>query len=156
MNDYFQVGLEPKRVSFRQIWQYQVKGGDIVLRAAFVSKQNLPLQGLYFLSKDLFDKDFSEFASPDAKDLDELRNFLEHRFVTLTDFGMERPSNNLHKRVGLAEFQKKSMKLLKLSRAALVYLSLAMNHEEKTHKSRKTDKYNEISVPIISTPIYRN
>ena len=35
VNDYFQVGLEPKRVSFRQIWQRQIKGGETVLYDAF-------------------------------------------------------------------------------------------------------------------------
>lgn len=156
LNDYFKVGLKPKQVSFRQIWQQKVKGGDTILREAFVGKQNLPLQGLYFLSKDFFDSTLSELASPEAKDLDKLRNFLEHRFVTLTELGIGGQSNDLHKRVDLVEFQKKTMRLLKLSRAALIYLSLAMHCEEQLRKGEETDRDSKITVPILSAPLSRN
>ncbi len=156
LNDYFQAGLEPKRVSFRQIWQTQIKGGKIVLRDAFAGSENLPLRGLYFLSKDFFDKEFSEFASPDAKDLDQLRNFLEHRFVTLTGLGMGGESSELHKRFDLAEFQQKAMRLLKLSRAALIYLSLAMHREEQLRKEKLGEDDDRITMPIAAVPIVRD
>lgn len=156
VNDYFQVGLRPKDVSFRKIWERQIKGGDIVLRDAFVGSENLPLRGLYFLSKDFFDKEFSEFASPEAKDLDQLRNFLEHRFVTLTDLGLGGESSDLHRRVDLVEFQQRAMRLLKLSRAALIYLSLAMHREEQLRKEKSGGDDERITMPVVAVPIIRD
>lgn len=155
VNDYFQIGLTAQQVSFRKIWQRKINNRDFVLRKAFVGSQNLPLRGLYFLSKDFFDKKFSELASQDAKDLVQLRNFLEHRFTTLTHLGMDEESSDSHKRVDLIEFQQKAMKLLKLSRAALIYLSLAMHREEQFRKEKSDGDDERFTMPVVAVPLAR-
>ena len=73
LNDYFQIGLEPGKVSFRGIWFEKPRGEVSEVRPVFRGHRNWPLRGLYFLSKDLFDKDFKEVAEPDAADLAKLR-----------------------------------------------------------------------------------
>ena len=83
LNDYFQIGLPPDKVKFRKVWSEKSSGGADQVRPTFAGRRNWPLRGLYFLSKDLFDKDFKEVSEPDAVDLEGLRNQTEHRFLSL-------------------------------------------------------------------------
>jgi hypothetical protein len=152
LNDYFQVGLRAKQVSFRQIWEAQVKGGQTELRTAFVGNKNLPLRGMYFLAKDFFDDDFVEFASPDAKGLADLRNFAEHRFLTLTEFGSAKTDDEQHRYIPRADFERKTLRLMKMARASLMYLSMAMYREEQIRKEAADGEEAKISMPIISVP----
>ena len=66
LNDYFEVGLEPRDVSFRRVWSEQGRNREFEIRPEFQDRPNWPLRGLYFLSKDLFDQDFKEVSEPDA------------------------------------------------------------------------------------------
>ncbi len=156
LNDYFKVGLAEKKVSFREIWEKQAKGGAFELRPAFVGSKNLPLRGLYFLAKDFFDENFIEVASPEAKDIAEIRNFAEHRFLTLTEFGAPQAANQSHRRIPRSEFERKTLHLIKMARAALIYLSLAMKREEEIRAEEDKDKPNKISLPIFSMPLERD
>ena len=152
LNDYFQVGLEAKQVSFRRIWESQVKGGGIELRSPFVGSENLPLRGMYFLAKDFFDDDFTEFAFPDAKGLADLRNFAEHRFLTLTNFGKAAIDDEQHRHVPREDFAQKTMRVIKMARASLIYLSMAMYREEQIRAKAAEGEGPKISMPIISVP----
>ena len=69
LNDYFQIGLAPGEVNFRKVWSEKSSGGTSQVRSTFAGRRNWPLRGLYFLSKDLFDKDFDEISEPDAANL---------------------------------------------------------------------------------------
>lgn len=140
LNDYFRVGLTERQVSFRKVWEKQVRGGAIELRSAFIGSENLPLRGMYFLAKDLFDNDFVEFASPDAQNLDGLRNFAEHRFLTLTEFGGPRLDDKLQRHIARDDFIRKTTRLLKMARASLIYLSMAMYREEQIRKKADNEE----------------
>lgn len=83
LNDYFGIGLDPKRVNFRKIWLEPSRGEILPM---FRGRPNWPLRGLYFLSKDLFDEDLVEVAEPDARQLAQLRHQVEHRFLRLSTF----------------------------------------------------------------------
>lgn len=156
LNDYFKVGLAEKKVSFRELWEKQAKGGAFELRPAFVGSKNLPLRGLYFLAKDFFDENFVEVASPEAKDLAEIRNFAEHRFLTLTEFGAPQAANQSHRWIPRPEFERKTLHLIRMARAALIYLSLAMKREEEIRAEEDKDKPKKISLPIFSMPLERD
>ena len=129
LNDYFQVGLPPGDVNFHRVWSGKSGRGAYLLRSTFKGRRNWPLRGLYFLSKDLFDKDFEEVSEPDAADLAGLRNRAEHRFLSLqrSEKGV---STDTHRLILIADFQVKTLRLLKMAREALIYLSLAMHREE--------------------------
>ena len=128
LNDYFQVGLEARHVTFRRVWSEKSKGGSQV-RPAFAGRDNWLLRGLYFLSKDLFDEDFEEVAEPDAAELAVLRNRAEHRFLSL-HVGEVGVSNDTNRMITMGDFQAKTLRVLKMAREALIYLSLAMHREE--------------------------
>ena len=128
LNDYFEIGLAPGSVNFRKVWS-QKSSGKIQIRPAFRDRRNWPLLGLYFLSKDLFDEDFKEVSEPDAADLAGLRNQTEHRFLSL-QHSEDGASNDTHRLISIADFQAKTLRLLKMVREAMIYLSLAMHREE--------------------------
>ena len=154
LNDYFSVGMKPSTVSFRHVWEQSVKGSSRTkLRPAFEGSQNWPLRGLYYLSKDLFDPEFSEFSSPDAKDLAALRNSAEHRFLTLQHYDAGAIATDTHAYITTDNFYTKTLRIMKMARAALIYLSLAMFREE-TIRAEDRDR-GAIMPTIPSRPVLR-
>ena len=151
LNDYFQVGLKAREVNFRRIWVEKPKGSDVNLRPVFENRPNWPLRGLYFLSKDLFDPDLGEVAEPDADDLDRLRNQIEHRFLSLQLYP-EMVSTETHQWMTIDELQGRSLRILKMAREALVYLSLAMHREEALRQQNRDDD-GRLVLPLESRPI---
>lgn len=151
LNDYFQIGLEPRKVNFRSIWFKKPHGKISELHPVFRACRNWPLCGLYFLSKDLFVEDFKEVAEPDAADIAKLRQQLEHRFLSLQHFTSGQ-STDTHKFISISEFEHKALRLLKMAREALIYLSLAMHREEQL-RNRAANGDNTLGVPLTSQPI---
>ena len=133
LNDYFEIGLNPRDVSFRRVWSEQQSNKIFKIRSVFKDRPNWPLRGLYFLSKDLFDQTFKEVSEPDAQDLARLRQQLEHRFLSLQHFVIEE-SSETHQFISIGEFENKALRLLKMAREALIYISLAMHCEETLRK----------------------
>ncbi len=81
INDYFALGIKPDRVSFRSIW-YEARGKPPrPLLQRFRAYANWPLRGLFWLSKDLFDDTFKSATEPDAAELNDIRNHLEHKYL---------------------------------------------------------------------------
>jgi len=150
LNRYLKLGIPEKRISFRTIWRDKPSAP---LRAQFAKSENLPFRGLYWLSKDLYEKHFDEVADPDARELAELRNHLEHKYVKVLT--MKRPPraktttfadpffDDFAHVLTLDDLERRALRLLKLSRAALIYLSLGMHVEEQrrrddTHSNTRT------------------
>lgn len=153
LNDYYLVRLDPGAVSFRKVWSEKPKGAsEFRLRPIFDSNQNWLLRGLYFLSKDLFDEAFNDVAEPDAAELSGLRNRAEHRFLSLRHFDFGGPSTETHSFISVSSFEEKALRMLKMAREALVYLSLAMHREEAMRLDRDNED-GKVTVPILSQPI---
>lgn len=146
LNAYMNIGIPPGDVSFRKIWH----GGDArakrPVRAEFDQSENWPLRGLFWLSKDLFEPGFRDVMDPDAQALNEIRNHLEHRYLKVHDplfRGAEQrrvsgPWNDrLAYSVQRPDFEAKTLRLLKLARAALIYVSLGMRVEESRRNRNK-------------------
>lgn len=155
INDYFELGIPEKNVSFRGVW-FNAQTPKEGLREELRRRTNSPLQGLYWLAKDLFEKDkaFAEALEPDARELAEIRNHLEHKYLKLHIYGPpDRDVEPLFQRgealaysVALKEFERKTLHLFRLARAALIYLSLAVHVEE--HAKGKQWKGQGIGAPI--------
>ncbi len=134
LNHYMGVGLAKNSVNFRRIWRESEKSP---LRAIFEANENWPLRGLYWLSRDLFDEEIHESIEPEARELNSIRNHLEHKYLKLHDLPFSSESNDelfldtLSQSILLSDFEKKTLQLLKLARAALIYLSLGMHQEER-------------------------
>ena len=133
LNDYYDIGLNPGGVSFRRIWVEKPRGSrNHRLRQIFYGKRNWLLRGLYFLSKDLFDDEFKDVAEPDAAKLSDLRNQIEHRFLSLQLSDPIIPwKDDSCRSISIGPFQENALRMLRMAREALIYLSLAMHREEK-------------------------
>lgn len=83
LNAYLKLGHPDRQVNFRNLWF--VKGKGKALHPALDGMANWPLRGLFWLSKDIFEDDFREVTEPDAQALYDLRNHLEHKFVSVHD-----------------------------------------------------------------------
>ncbi|MDE0143671.1 MAG: LA2681 family HEPN domain-containing protein [Caldilineaceae bacterium] len=149
LNSYLKLGLKPKRVKFRQVWFEKQPDGSIEIRNEFRESQNWALRGLFFLSKDLYDDNFHQVAEPDAAMLNQFRNQIEHKFLVLHHLPQNSPRGEQWA-ISVEEFQQKTIRLLRLAREALFYLSIAMNLNER-EKEQKND--NSVRVVHKSKPM---
>jgi len=161
INSYFNLGIPLKEVSFRRVWSDK-KGANSVVAARFDRSKNLPLRGLYWLSKDLLDPVFKDVMDPDAHALSEIRNHLEHRYLKLHEIflgkaGPQTPVagdtfvDTMAYSVARQDFEEKTLRILKLVRAALIYLVLGMYVEEQRRRRARRSKKPLFgqSLPII-------
>lgn len=142
VNEYWELSIQVQKVQFNTVWN---KSGDRkrALADKFSSSDNWPLRGLYWLSKDLyFKKNDNQSIEPDAHHLNHIRNHIAHKYLRVyDDFFVDAKSlrenegHDLSYSIGDGEFIVQSIKLLKLVRSALIYLSLAAHAEES--KSRQ-------------------
>jgi len=139
MNHYFNLGLKEKNVSFNRVWHEE---GDLGkgINPILACKKNRPLRGLFWLSRDIFEKDasFVEALEPDAKELKGLRDALEHKFVKVYEYRIadsihEAPVFHIHR----GDFNAKALRVLKVARASLIYLSFAVHREERDKNADK-------------------
>lgn len=127
LNSYLELGHKPHDVTFRKIWQEKNK-----LNPKIENTQNLGLRGLFWLSKDFFEKDdFQTLLEPEAQELSLIRNFIEHKSFKLIESGVCGTSEDgfvysIEKDV----FKNKTFKLMKIIRASIIYTSLMINIEE--------------------------
>ena len=135
LNEYYDLGKNRRALSFRTVWH---DGKDINSR---IPQNNWRLRGLYALSLDLFDSEFKETALPHAELLNDVRNAAEHRFLQVYEDGTIFRSDDITTRVTSSELYRLALRMLKISRAALIYLSLSMYHQEN------------VVLPIISSGI---
>jgi hypothetical protein len=87
---------------------------------------------LYWLAKDFFEKENDEVAEPEARNLSEIRNHLEHKYLRVTAAESQTASpRDLAFMVSREQFEKKAVHLLKLARSALIYLAIGIGFEER-------------------------
>ncbi|MDB5072641.1 MAG: hypothetical protein JWM87_3752 [Candidatus Eremiobacteraeota bacterium] len=118
-----------EKVTFREVWT-KTKG------TPFASAQNWPLWGLYGLSRDLFEPDFMAVTQPDSEAVAEIRNHLEHKYLRVVrddvaTGGVRVNADPLVYVVKQHAFEKRTLRLLNLARAALIFLVLAIHAEER-------------------------
>lgn len=151
IKEYFHLPLKENSVYFRSIWYVNAhkKNG---LDSKFTSSKNWPLRGLFWLSKDLYDDDpeFRNAIDPSAQELYSIRNYIEHKFLSVHDglfdlTDLDAPKYAGVYRIQLEEFEKKTLQVLKLARAAIIYLSLAV-HVDQRRVSR--EKSNGLKMPM--------
>lgn len=149
LNHYLSLAIPDRRVTFRALW-YEGEQRRKGVRTDLEGRDNWPLRGLFWLSKDLFEArhGFRECLEPDARDLQEVRNHLEHKYLKLHEDPWPGPpdpsdeaaaalADTLAFSLRRADFEAKVLRLLKAARAALIYLSLAVHREEQFRASQR-------------------
>jgi len=127
-----------KKVYFRNIWNYDFDDNGMIA-ANFDNKKNWPMKGLYWISRDIFENNekFIKALEPDAAEMNRLRNAIEHKYLKVfpnmnfKEIKEDHKIDTLAKKITIEDLKTKTIKLLKLSREALIYLSLSVNQEEK-------------------------
>ena len=97
--------------------------------------------------------ELSESATPDARELASLRNRIEHRFLTIQHYNTGSSDSDTHAFVTTDEFIAKTMRIMRMARAALTYLSLAMYREESIRSENAKDR--TVLPSVQSVPIIR-
>ncbi len=157
---YFELSIKEKDTTFRTIWydSYHMKGD---VRAEFQEKKNWPLKGLFWMSKDLFEDKpgFRHSTEPDAREVNIIRNHLEHRYLKVHENLWNTNKSNdgfmftdrLSFSITRKELEAKTLRLLKMVRAGLIYLSLTMHIEER---KKFGPKENADKIPAIELDIW--
>jgi len=154
INRYWQLGCPERKISFRAIW-FHHQQPDMGLHQTFVDAQNLLLRGLYWIAKDLFVPSMRDTTEPAARDLAAIRNHLEHKYLKVTDapyeFGCSVGpfgKDTLAHVISRNDLEEKTFKILKLARAALIHLVLAM-HTEELRRNHSGDGFVPMVLPTV-------
>lgn len=150
LNHYLELDIPTHRVNFGSLWFNACKPEKGV-RAELEASENWPLRGLFNLSRDLHWSADETFAmEPEAKTLHEIRRHIAHKYLTVHDsfhsavvtVGRDRvQTGQLAMSIGGEELAVATVKLLKLVRNAMIYMSLAANWYEQTTRKRSDDVY---------------
>ncbi len=132
MNEYFALGLKVDKISFRSIWSEPHEKPGKLLE---LCKSNNMINSIYWLSKDIYEKNYMRVTKPSSKEFDLLRNRMEHRFV-VSSLEEEPMSDDFTYRISTMDLYNKTLELMKLVREAIIYLSFALHIEE----SKKSDE----------------
>ncbi|MCW5873207.1 MAG: hypothetical protein KIS88_01025 [Anaerolineales bacterium] len=126
VHDYCEVTSVPhNKVNFRNIWSSREDPQQ--LRPELAAKSNLLLHGLLDLALDL--KENGEFDFVYKR-----RNVLTHRFLSLhTESIRQNEGANIPKLLHSSFFQE-TVQVMKITRAAVIYLILFVDLEERKHQ----------------------
>ncbi len=164
LDSYMRLETPGGEPTFRSFW-YEGQDRNAGLREEFRVRKNWPLRGLFWLSKDVYeDKEgFTETIEPDAREVSELRHQIEKRYLKLhEDFYSGMPASDpeaplpnavadsLAYSMHRGEFEAKTLRLLKRTRSALMYLCMAVHYEEKL-KAKKHPE--EFSLPAMTLSV---
>ncbi len=140
LNSYLNLGIPERCVNFKSLW-YNKRDQRCGLRQEFMDRKNLPLRGLFWLSKDLYQQGaYREALDPESAILKEVRDHLEHKYLKVHDSLWAGPNdrtfeNSFAYSVYRKEMERMTVKLLRLARSALVYLVLSI-HVEELHNGK--------------------
>lgn len=135
LNDYLDLGIPQRRVSFRGLW-YRQGSSKKSLREDLGDPMNQGLKALFWLSKDLYveSSEFADAIEPEAREIAAIRNHLEHKYLKLHEYGPPQLTSigfeTLAYSLSREDFERKALRLLQLARAALIYLVHAIYAEE--------------------------
>lgn len=144
INEFWKLGWLTKDIDFRKVWYENLKQPNNGVNHKFQMDQNWSLKGLFWLSKDIYYKNADRPTEPDAKQLNHIRNHISHKYLKVQHSccnpNSYRKSNGheLTYPIDENELQEQTIKLLKLVRSALIYLSLAVERQAK--ETRQTEQ----------------
>lgn len=131
INLYLKLEHDSNKVNFRNIW-YKKQTNEKDLNEKILITKNWAMRGLFWLSKDLYEKGFSSSIEPEAKEIAKIRNFIEHKSFKIVESSSSYLADKpITFEIGRLLFYEKTLKILKLSRSALMYLSFLIYDEEK-------------------------
>jgi len=161
LNHYMRLRIRERDVSFKRLWYKKLNKPSSGLRKEFPDSKNWPFRGLFWLAKDLYENapGFRDAMEPEAQNLAEIRNHIEHKYIKIHEkLWSGQPDSS--DEIGLAlsdtlayslyrdEFANKVLKMLRLARVALVYLSLGIHIEERKKTAERDQKKIVAPMPL--------
>lgn len=129
VNDFWQLGLKEREADAYH-----------VCKSKNYPKDNVVLHSLYWVLSEFYEE-YGESEKKVEKELKDLRNAIEHKFIKIHEYGWNRKlcleSDGCY-HVSEDEFKKYIMRLLELARESLIYLVYAVGVNES--KKKKTEK----------------
>jgi hypothetical protein len=148
---YWALSKAADRISFKNVWMVENKAR---LLPQLEKCANLPLRGLFWLSKELFDDQLKRTTAADARELHTIRNALEHSYLRVSE-GWAKPYTIGTSRTGFGiavgsdDLEAKAIRVMQMARSALFYVSLAIGIEEQ--KKRRANPGHIIgTMPLYS------
>lgn len=132
---YLNLGKINNRIGFKTIW-YKNLDKNQGLDEKITKSDNWALRGLYWLSKDLYEKEFDTYIEPQAREIAIIRNYIEHKsFKVVESFNPIWTKETETYEIDRHLFTEKTLNVIKLSRSALMYLSFTI-YEEESHREK--------------------
>lgn len=149
INSYFNLGISLKKVNFRSIWSSP--NNNQIIHPVIAQKKNWPLRGLFWISKDLSDKEseFTKALLPEAQQIAAIRNFMEHKSFKIVTYGETKVSDDLMTfTISRMDLEDKVMTVVKMARSAIMYLASAIHVEEQM---KEKPEYT-LQIPFTNLP----
>ena len=161
LNHYTDLEIPHKKISFKTIW-YERCSREKGINPKIKALKNNALRGLFWLSKDLSERreGFVDAMEPDAQEIEQLRQHAEHRYLKIHDslFDLNYKDNSerlgvtdtLAKSISRDDFCEKALRMMRLSRAGLIYLCLIIQTEEE-RRSQERSQESPVMPMILDT-----
>jgi hypothetical protein len=145
------LGIPEKYVTFRSVWR---GAKDKPIRSQFDLNLNGGYCALFWLAKDFLESETDDIAEPQARELNEIRNHLEHKYLRVSISATPKHGpDDLALTVLRVEFESKALQLMRLARAALIYLTIGVRFEEARRAPNYTSDELEPIGPTDSIPL---
>jgi hypothetical protein len=146
LNKYLSLGISENLISFHTLW-YEKKGGKDLQRDAVVEikNNNYALNGLWWIYKDLRNKTVykDKHIDPLLSKISKVRNAMEHRYLKILDYFDDNMSNESNRiddyayNIGFEDFEKLTIGLLRLTREAIIQLTMIVQIEEEKKEQQR-------------------
>jgi hypothetical protein len=138
VNEYLDVGLEPKRIHFRTFWRQEDDRWRQPLHEE-LSSGNTAIAALGEMAQDL---EAQGYLAPKRA----LRNTSTHRFVVLHDPYLDRyRASQAVEHYAYASFSEETIETLQVVRSAILYLAQLVSVREQ----RKSGESKGVNVPLV-------
>lgn len=143
INEYWKLNLDVDKLSYKTLTN----------SANFHNKtsDNEMLKAIYWTSKEFYDIDNTATTNPNAKRINKLRNYMEHRYLAAT-LNDEYKDTKYIKHINTSELYNITCEIFKLCRETIIYLVLAIGIGEK-QKSKEGESKGIHYVEKIFYPI---
>lgn len=124
---YLDLPIEPHRVDFSTVWFDKSKKN--IQPKILEHPNNLSLLAIYNIKQDIYGSDLVDYVIDEqTKDLKRIRNFIEHKFVKISEGEMS--YNDFQLTISKEELTIDTIRLAQLVRCAIIYLCNFVMHSE--------------------------
>ena len=124
---YLDLPIEPHKVDCATIWIDKSK--KHIQPKILANSNNLSLLAIYNIKQDIYGSSLIDYVIDEqTKDLKRIRNFIEHKFVKISDGEMS--YNDYQLTISKEELSLSTIRLAQLVRCAIIYLCNFVMHAE--------------------------